>query len=104
MDIPGITMWGDNTPMKVTARGKALTPSLRNFSSDRPFHLDRLEGDWFAELILASNTGDERATRADPVIVRDGNLGRIAIVHQTENEDNPKGRVAAEIIINYLMK
>ena len=104
MDIPDIVMWGQDTPMKVTARGKALTPSLRDFLSDRPFHLDRLEGDWFAELILASNTGDEWATRADPVIVRDGNLGRIAIVHQTENEDNPKGAVAAEIIINYLMK
>ena len=104
MDIPGIEMWGQDTPMRVTARAKRLTPSLRNFSSDRPFHLDRLEGDWFAELILASDTGDARATRADPVIVRDGNLGRIAIVYQTENENNPKGVVAAEIIINYLME
>ena len=104
MDIPGITMWGQDTPMIVTNRGKALTPSLRNFSSDRPFHLDRLEGNWFAELILASNTGDERATRADPVIVRDGNLGRIAIVYQTQDEVNPKGAVAAEIIKNYLIK
>ena len=104
MDIPGITMWGQDTAMIVTNRGKALTPSLRNFSSDRPFHLDRLEGDWFAELILASDTGDERAARADPVIVRDGNLGRIAIVYQTQDEVNPKGTVAAEIIKNYLIK
>ena len=103
MDIPGITMWGGNDPMKVTADGRIFTPNLKNFSSDRPFHLDQLEGNWFAELVLASNTGDARATRADPVIVRDGNLGRIAIVHQTENEDNPKGVVAAQIIVNYLM-
>ena len=41
MDIPGIDMWGDNTPMKVTVAGKALTPTLKNFQSDRPFHLDR---------------------------------------------------------------
>ena len=102
MDIPGIMMWGDDTPMRVAASGKALTPSLTAFQSDRPFHLDELRGDWFAEVVFASNTGDERATRADPVIVRDGNRGRIAIVHQTSSENNPKGQVAAEIIINYL--
>ena len=52
--------------------------------------------------LLASNTGDAQATRADPVILRDGDRGRIAIVHQTAFKDNPKGEVAAEIMINYL--
>ncbi len=104
MDIPGITMWGDNTPMRVTVSGRAITPTLKNFQSDRPFPLDQLRGNWFAELILASNTGDENATRADPVVVRDGDLGRIAIVYQTFEQDDPKGKVAAEIIINHLMK
>ena len=102
MDIPGIAMWGD-TPMSVTATGSELTPSLVDFQSNRPFHLDALQGEWFAEKVFASNTGDENATRADPVIVRDGNRGRIAIVHQTEFKNNPKGKVAAEIIINYLL-
>ena len=102
MDIPDITMWGTNTPMEVTDTGLELTPTLVDFLSDRPFHLDELQGKWFAEVVFASNTGDEQATRADPVIVRDGDLGRIAIVHQTDFEDNPKGKVAAEIIINYL--
>lgn len=101
MDIPGITMW-DPISMKVTADGREFTPSLVDFRSDRPFHLDELQGDWFPEKIFASATGDTRATRADPVIVRDGNRGRIAIVHQTQNRKNPKGKVAAEIIINYL--
>ncbi|MYK19105.1 hypothetical protein F4055_13235, partial [Candidatus Poribacteria bacterium] len=58
MDLPHITMWsgrpeGDGIPMKVTAKGKSLIPSLRNFLSDRPFRLDELGGAWFAELILA---------------------------------------------------
>ena len=104
MDIPGITMWGDNTPMRVTVSGRAITPTLKNFQSDRPFPLDQLRGNWFAELVLASNTGDGDATRADPVVVRDGDLGRIAIVYQTFEQDDPKAEVAAEIIINYLMK
>ena len=102
MDIPGIMMFGD-TPMSVTATGSELTPSLVGFQSNRPFHLDALQGEWFAEKVFASNTGDENATRADPVIVRDGNRGRIAIVHQTEFGNDPKGKVAAEIIINYLL-
>ena len=108
MDIPHITMWDfgleNNTPMRVTKEGKEITPSLTNFQSDRAFHLDELTGDWFAEKVFASNTGTSRATRADPVIVRDGNRGRIGIVYQTFNEVNPKGEVVAELITNFLLK
>ena len=106
MDLPNITFNTDRNdiPMFVTEDGKALTPSLAVFESDRSFPLDQLQGDWFAEKIFASNTGDARATLADPVIVRDGNRGRLAIIHQTEWADNPKGEVAAEIIINYLLQ
>ena len=108
MDIPHITMWDfgleNNTPMVVTKDGKEVTPSLTNFKSDRAFHLDELTGNWFAEKVLASDTGALQATRADPVIVRDGNCGRIGIVYQTFNEVNPKGRVVAELISNFLLK
>ena len=105
MDTLGIfiSVERDNISMFVTPEGRTLTPSLVDFRSDRPFPLNQLEGNWFAEKILASNTGNAQATLADPVVLRDGNRGRIAIVHQTELEDNPKGEVAAEIIINYLM-
>ena len=107
MDIPHITMWDfgleNNTPMVVTKDGKEVTPSLMNFKSDRAFHLDELTGAWFAEKVLASDTGTSQATRADPVIVRDGNRGRIGIVYQTFNEVNPKGKVAAELIANFLL-
>ena len=46
MDIPGIVQWDDDTPMKVTKEGKALTPSLDDYNTDRPFHLDDLDNDW----------------------------------------------------------
>ncbi len=108
MDIPHITMWDggleNNTPMMVTKDGKEITPSLTNFKSDRAFHLDELTGNWFAEKVLASDTGTSQATRADPVIVRDGNLGRIGIVYQTFNEVNPKGKIVAELIVNFLLE
>lgn len=102
MDIPDIGILA-RAPMTVTGDGSALTPSLVDFSSDRAFPLDQLQGEWFAERVLASNTGDTNATLADPVIVRDGNRGRIAIAHQTFFRDDPKGEVAAELIINYLL-
>lgn len=99
MDIEGITMWDDDTPMVVTDEGKSISPSLTDFASDRPFHIDELDGDWAVEVSLAQN---EAGTRADPIIVRDGNLGRLIPVIQTSGGDEPKGAIAAEIII-YLM-
>ena len=96
MDIPGIVQWDDDTPMEVTKEGKALTPTLDDYATDRPFHLDELDGDWEVEVSLAQN---DSGTRADPIIVRDGNLGRLIPVIQTAGGTEPKGAVAAEIII-----
>ncbi|MYF98264.1 hypothetical protein F4212_03890 [Candidatus Poribacteria bacterium] len=96
MDIPGIVMWDDNTPMIVTDEGKDISPSLPAIQSDRPFHIDQLAGDWEVEVSLAQN---EAGTRADPIIVRDGDRGRLIPTIQTANGDEPKGAVAAEIII-----
>ena len=105
MDLPNIAISTSqsNIPMVVTEDGTALTPSLVDFEFDRPFPLTQLGGEWFAEQMFASDTGNSQATLADPVILRDGNRGRLAIVHQTAWEDNPKGEVASEIIINYLL-
>ncbi|MCY4402160.1 MAG: hypothetical protein OXD54_06235 [Candidatus Poribacteria bacterium] len=104
MDIPDIeiNVYEHNIGMFVTEVGKAISPNLGNFASDRPFPLDQFEGEWFAEKILASDTGNTHATLADPIIVRDGDRGRLAIVFHTQYKNNPKGEVAAEII-NYLL-
>ena len=95
MDIDGIVMWDDNTDMKVTTEGAAISPSLTDYQSDRPFHTDQLDGDWEIEVSLAQN---DDGTRADPIIVRDGNLGRLIPTIQTNGGDEPKGAIAAEII------
>ena len=99
MDIGDITMWDDNTPMKVTAEGRSIAPSLTDFHSDRPFHVNELTGDWKVEVALAQN---DDGTRADPIIVRDGNRGRLIPIMQTFSDEGPRGAVAAEVII-YLM-
>ena len=104
MDLPEIeiNVYEHNVDMFVTVDGSRLAPSMVHFRSDRPFPLDQLEDEWFAEKILASDTGNTQATLADPVIVRDGDRGRLAIVFHTLYKNNPKAEVAAQII-NYLL-
>jgi len=103
MDIPGITMWDDDTPVKVTADGKKYLPSLKDFVTDRPFHLNELTGDWETEVIFAGND-DEDSTRADPVVVRNtDDDGRLAIFYQTAGQDaDPRGTIISEFILNWL--
>ncbi|RKU13260.1 hypothetical protein C6501_09355 [Candidatus Poribacteria bacterium] len=104
MDLPEIeiNVYEHNIDMFVTVEGSRLAPSMVHFRSDRPFPLDQLEDEWFAEKILASDTGNTQATLADPIIVRDGDRGRLAIVFHTLYKNNPKAEVAAQII-NYLL-
>ncbi len=101
MDLPDIeiNVYEHNIGMFVTEEGRTLTPSLGNFGSDRPFPLDELDADWFAEKVLAT---DAQGILADPIIVRDGDRGRLAIVFHTLYKNDPKGEVAAEII-KYLL-
>jgi hypothetical protein len=54
-----------------------------------------LAGDWVAEVILAQNAD---GTRADPVIVRDGDRGRLIPVIQTNAGGEPQGQIDIEIV------
>ena len=112
MDTPGLSIPlidYRNLPMEITETGAVLTPSLVDFGSDRPMPLEqlyRLQSGWVAERIFAFHFDDTEAPYelwADPVVIRDRNRGRIALLHQTQDQDNPKGEVAAELIINYLL-
>ena len=102
MDIPGITMWDDDTAVTVTTEGQQYTPTLQNFATDRPFHLNELTGDWQPELIMAQNAA---GTRADPVIVLNTVTGgRLGIFYQTAGQDNdPRGEVISEWINNWYL-
>jgi hypothetical protein len=103
MDIGGITMWDDDTAVVVTGDGYDYAPSLTDFATDRPFHLDQLTDDWEVELILAGNAAE---TRADPVIVRNTETGgRLGIFYQTASQDDdPRGEVISEWINNWYLK
>ena len=106
MDIPDIVQWDDNTAMKVTAEGKDLTPTLKDYATDRPFHLDQLDGDWVLEVAFATETGKAKgANRCDPCIVHNTKTnGRLIQVYQTAGQADPKGLVISEIILNYYVE
>ena len=105
MDIPDMVQWDDNTAMEVTKEGKDLTPSLDDYATDRPFHVDKLKNDWELEIAFASDTGTQKADRCDPCIVRNTKTdARLIQVYQTANQDDPKGEVIAEIILNYYLE
>lgn len=105
MDIPDIVQWDDNTPMQVTDEGKDLTPTLEDYATDRPFHLDELDGDWELEIAFATNTGDQDATRCDPCIVRNTETNaRLIQVYQTNQGGEPMGLVISEVILNYYLE
>ena len=114
MDIDDIEMWeiDDSDPdniieghienyqhtLFITTSGLDISPTLAEMNiikSDRPFRINELSGEWFAEKILAI---DDPGRFANPVIVRDGNCGRLIPVLQTQQGNEPKGEIAAEII------
>ena len=104
MDNPDISLFNNDVPMIPTTDGLALAPSLVNFGTYRPMPLNQLQGEWVPEKVFASDTGNAEANYADPVILRDGNRGRLAIVHATFKHNGiPNAEVAAEIINNYLL-
>ena len=105
MDIPDMVQWDDDTPMEVTKEGKELTPTLDDYATDRPFHVDKLKNDWELEIAFASDTGDQKADRCDPCIVRNTKTdARLIQVYQTNNGGDPMGDVIAEIILNYYLE
>ncbi|MBN2595075.1 MAG: hypothetical protein JXA81_16340, partial [Sedimentisphaerales bacterium] len=103
MDISSMDMWDDNTPVTVTAEGQQYTPSLTNFQTYRAIHIDSLEGNWYAELILALAAD---GNRAEPVILHNSATGgRIGVFFQTYYQDNnPRGEVISEWINNWYLK
>jgi hypothetical protein len=105
MDIPAITMWGDNTPMKRTKEAEKIAPDVpKDFTTDRPFHVDELKGDWVMELGLGTLTGDQNTTRCDPCVIHNkATNGRLIQVFQTNSLRYPDGKVLAQIVLNFYL-
>ena len=101
MDIPGISMWDDDTPIKITADGKKYIPTLVDYPTDRPWHLNEIKAPWKAEVIFGQNGA---GTRAEPAVMLDEKTnGRLVTIYQTAGQDaDPRGKAISEFIINWM--
>lgn len=107
-DIPGLTFANRVGGMKPTDLGKEFIPSMKNFNSDRPWHVEQFKGsDW--DLVIF---GQADKNNADPAVAiskspgKDG-TGMIAAMWQSAKPEWPdkpdiRGIGVAEFINNWL--
>lgn len=84
---PSIIVFADNTALKRTPTGAKFMPSLKDAPvTFRPVTISEVKGDWEVAAIFASDTGDEKGNRADPVVIRNKKGGGLlAIINQSAN-------------------
>ncbi len=89
-------MWGDGTQITPTDVGKKYTPSLVDYTSNRPFKSDQIVDPWSVEAAF----GDNGAGFFDPGIIKLNNSsGRVGICMQEGNNGTlPRGQILIEMI------
>ena len=107
-DIPGLEFSARNGAMNPTDLGKEVMPSIDNFNSDRPWHVEQFKGsDWDLVIFAESDKNN-----ADPAVAisktpgKDG-VGMIAAMWQAAKPEWPektdiRGIGVAEFINNWL--
>jgi hypothetical protein len=106
MDVPGATMWGDdsgNTSFAPTADGQLYTPSLTTLPSNRPWLPAQFQGtDWEVELILAQSSD---GSQVHPAIMHNTVTGgRLGVFFQWSDDSQPRGEVISEWINNWWLQ
>jgi len=104
-DIPGLSFGSRNNSMTVNANGKKYLPSLKDFTCDRPWHVEQFAGtDW-----EVTTFADADADNADPAVAVnkvDGGIIAAMIQKAWPNPDPPtddnRGEVVVEFINNWL--
>ena len=111
-DIPGLSFGDRGTDFEPTAEGKKYIPSLKNFDSARPWHMEQFKGTPWKLVAFAVDKGDKNS--ADPVVAistedgKDG-TGMIAAMWQKDapvwaGKPDPRGIGVAEFMVNWLQE
>ena len=111
-DIPGLSFGDRGTDFQPTAEGKKYIPSLKNFDSARPWHMEQFKGTPWKLVAFAVDKGDKNS--ADPVVAistedgKDG-TGMIAAMWQKDapvwaGKPDPRGIGVAEFMVNWLQE
>ena len=106
-DIPGLSFGNRGGPQVPTAEGEKYLPSLVEFQSDRPWHLEQFDGtDWEVTPFAVSNDDPNSSDPAVAVNTTDG--GIIAAMWQKAQPewdgDDPRASGVIEFIANWLME
>ena len=111
-DIPGLSFGDRGSDFQPTAEGKKYIPSLKNFDSARPWHMEQFKGTPWKLVAFAVDKGDKNS--ADPVVAistedgKDG-TGMIAAMWQKDapvwaGKPDPRGIGVAEFMVNWLQE
>jgi hypothetical protein len=106
-DIPGLSFGNRGGPQVPTADGEKYLPSLVEFQSDRPWHLEQFDGtDWEVTAFAISNNDPNSA---DPAVAVNKTYGGIiAAMWQKAQPDweggDPRASGVIEFIANWLME
>ena len=111
-DIPGLSFGNRGSDFEPTAEGKKYIPSLKNFDSTRPWHMEQFKGTPWKLVAFAVDKGDKNS--ADPVVAistedgKDG-TGMIAAMWQKDapvwaGKPDPRGIGVAEFMVNWLQE
>jgi len=111
-DIPGLSFGDRGTDFEPTKEGKKYIPSLKNFDSARPWHMEQFKGTPWKLVAFAVDKGDKNS--ADPVVAistedgKDG-TGMIAAMWQKDapvwaGKPDPRGIGVAEFLVNWLQE
>lgn len=89
-------MWGDGTQITPTDVGVKYTPTLEDFTSNRPFKSEQIVPPWSVEAAF----GDNGAGFFDPGIIKlNDSSGRVGICMQEGNNGElPRGQILIEMI------
>jgi hypothetical protein len=103
-DIPGLDFNTRNNNMVVNANGTKYLPSLVDFTSDRPWHVEQFAGtDWEVTTFAEAD-----ADNADPAVAVNSVTGGIiaAIIQKAWPDPGPdddnRGEVVVDFITNWL--
>jgi hypothetical protein len=104
LDIPGLSYGSRSNNMEVTADGEKYLPSLGDFTTDRPWHLEQFDGtDWDVTPFALSGDQD-----ADPAVAENSSNGSVlaCLIQKAwplpADEDDNRGEVVVEFIQNWL--
>ena len=106
-DIPGLSFGNRGGPAVPTEMGQKYIPSLVEFQSDRPWHLEQFEGtDWEVTPFAVSN---DDPNSADPAVAVNQTYGGIiaAMWQKAQPDwdgDDPRATGVIEFIANWLVE